>query len=335
MDTNTPWSAGSATGHQRTFYWHGEDAEPTVVDAYETDGFYDLAMDYLENRRDPSRPFACIVSVRPPHPPMNPPPDLAADWKGREIELPENVCFESRDPVRSFDEATILNERRMYYGMVQNLDHNVGRMMDFLERSGLADDTAVVFLSDHGELGGAHGLRRKSHPYKESIGIPLILRDPSRPGGRLIRQPVCTEDLFPTFLGLVGQEPRDRLPGADLSPLVRGERDGLDRAGVLLEFVGELRHNHWFYRQQWRGFHSGRYKYTTLGGNRGVESWQFFDLKEDPLEMENLLGDPRYEREARRHHRWLREALARTGDHCPLRPFDPAARPEPCRGGSQ
>lgn len=326
-----PKVGGERFDHQRTLFWH-DGAEPTVLEEYETDGLYGLAMDYLENQRDRSRPFACIVSVRPPHPPMNPPPDLAAQWADREVELPASVRFESADPRRPFDESTIREEWRMYYGMVQSLDANVGQMMDFLDRTGLAEETVVVFLSDHGELGGAHGLRRKSFPYEESVGIPLIVRHPRAPGGRVIEDPVCTEDLFPTFLGLAGVEPPVDLPGTNLSPLVRGERGRIDRPGVLLEFVGELRHNHWFYRQQWRAFRSRRYKYSVLGSGDRAASWQFFDLQEDPLETENRLGDPCYESEAHRHHEWLGRALAETGDHCRLRPFDPDARPEPYRG---
>ena len=61
--------------------------------------------------------------------------------------------------------------------MVENLDANVGKMMAFLKAEGLLDDTVVVFLSDHGELAGAHGLRAKQWPYEESVGIPLMVWD--------------------------------------------------------------------------------------------------------------------------------------------------------------
>ena len=93
--------------------------------------------------------------------------------------------------------------------------------------------------------------------------------------------------------------PRDPKPGLDLSPLARGELDGLDREGVLLEFVAEMRPGLPFHEETWRGFRTRRYKYTVLGDAHGGKPWQFFDLDEDPYELTNLVDDPTVRRRGR------------------------------------
>lgn len=173
-----------------------------------------------------------------------------------------------------------------------------------------------------GKLGGAHGLEEKQWPYEESVGIPLVVYDPRHPecAGRVVDDPTCTEDVFPTVLGLAGLRPKNPLPGTDLTPLIHGREDRLDRDGVMLEFVAELRPERVFSDAPWRAFRTRRYKYTVKGNNLGAEPWQFFDLETDPWEQRNLLGDPGYEPEIARHHGLLRRRILETADHFVLRP---------------
>ncbi|MFB6217983.1 MAG: sulfatase-like hydrolase/transferase, partial [Halobacteriaceae archaeon] len=212
----------------------------------------------------------------------------------------------------------VLDEMRAYYAMVENIDDNVGRLLDFLDTEGLREETAVVFLSDHGELLGSHGLLAKQHPYEESVGIPFVVSLPGEiDGGRVVEAPAATEDWFPTLLGLAGVDSGET-PGADLSGLLRGG-DPPDRPGVLLEFVAEQRAGGPYDDETWRGFRTERYKYTVKGGPEGGEPWQLFDLEEDPHEEENLLdGDP--PDAARELHGHLRDRLAATGDTYGLKP---------------
>jgi len=241
-------------------------------------------------------------------------------WEARDIVLPEN--FDVADPTQR--EAFILSRKR-YNAMVENLDANVGKMMVFLKAEGLLDDTVVVFLSDHGELAGAHGLRAKQWPYEESVGIPLMVWDSRvrERAGTVINDPTCTEDLFPTLLGLVGLTPKNEVPGTNLTPLIHGDVDALDREGVLLEFVAELRERPPFFDEVWRGFRTRDYKYTVKGNNMGGRPWQFFDLKNDPGEMNNLVDDPNYRDQVAHHHRLLCERMIETEDHFVLLPaFD-------------
>jgi arylsulfatase A-like enzyme len=301
-----------------TWYFEDDDLKPKPVPGYQTDGLCDITMDYLKNNRDASRPFCTVVSVEPPHDPFIAPEALQTTWEAREdISLPDNFSASDKDQREKFE-----LDRKRYYAMVENLDMNVGRMEAFLEKEGLRDNTIVIFLSDHGELNGSHGLRGKQWPYEESIGVPLIVKDPRVPerNGVDITDPVATEDLFPTILGLAGLDPRDSLPGTDLTSLIHGEIDHLERNGVLLEFVAELRQGLPFYDRVWRGFRTERFKYTVEGDNMGSKPWQFFDLEKDPGELNNLIDDPEHQDHIRRHHRLLRDRMAATEDHFVLLP---------------
>jgi arylsulfatase A-like enzyme len=139
-------------------------------------------------------------------------------------------------------------------------------------------------------------------------------------GGRVVTEPTCTEDLFPTLLGLAGLTPRDPKPGVDLTPLARGEVDALDREGVLLEFVAEMRPGLPFHDETWRGIRTRTAKYTVLGDAHGGKPWQFFDLEKDPYELENLVDDPAYADQVAHHHELLRTRLEETYDHYVLAP---------------
>ena len=300
-----------------TCYFEDDDPTPHRIDGYQTDGLFDLGMNYLRDGRDAARPFCMVISVEPPHDPFAAPEELQDAWEQRDITLPPN--FEAEDDNHR---DQLIRDRQRYNAMVENLDANVGRLRSFLAEHDLADDTVLVFLSDHGELAGAHGLRAKQWPYEESVGIPLIVYDPrhSDRAGTRLSAPTCSEDLFPTFLGLAGLTPQNDLPGANLAPLIHGESDQLDREGVLLEFVAELRERPPFYNAVWRGFRSERFKYTVKGDKFGAEPWQFFDLENDPYEMRNLIEDPAWADEIGRHHELLRARLEETLDPFVLRP---------------
>ncbi len=303
-----------------TCYFEDDDPTPITLDGYQTDGLFDIAMDYLRDGRDPTSPFCLVLSVEPPHPPYEAPPELEKAWKERDLQLPANFA-----PADQQQRQNWITQRQIYHAMVENLDDNVGRLRAFLSEQNLADDTIVVFLSDHGELGGAHGLNGKQHPFEESVGIPLIVCDPRHPerAGTRLTDPTSTEDLFPTLLGLAGLTGRDDLPGTDLTSLIHGETDQLDRPGVLLEFVAELRPNLPYYDAVWRGFRSPRYKYTVKGDKHGAAPWQFFDLEEDPTESNNLIDSAPGHPEIARHHAWLQQRMAATLDPLPLLPaFD-------------
>jgi arylsulfatase A-like enzyme len=299
---NDPWD---------TCYFVDDDPEPRPIHGFQTDGLFDIALDFLATRRDPGRPFLLVLSIEPPHPPYDAPEEFVRAWEGRPVQLPPNFQAPNEE-----ERLALLGERRNYCAAIENLDANVGRLVGFLEDAGLKHESVVVFVADHGELGGSHGLREKQYPYEESIGIPLIVADWThlQQAGRTLSELVCTEDLFPTLLGLAGQGGKTT-PGTDLTPLMRGHAPRLPREGVLLEFVSEFRPNMPFYRETWRGVRTERYKYTVLGAGDVGHPWQLFDLERDPYELTNLVADPAHSSIMQRHHSLLKGQLKTTGDH--------------------
>jgi len=316
-----------------TYYFVDDEPAARPLGAYQTDGLFDLAMNHLATR-DAGRPFFTVISVEPPHPAYVAPPADQQRWSGRELVLPPNfmapfdvdqIAYEFLWPgcqAGSRGREAVLADRRTYYAMIENLDDNVGRLLVFLSGHGLARNTIVMLVADHGDLQGCHSLMGKEFPFEESVGIPLIVWHEGMdwPAGKTVDLPTNTEDLFPTLLGLAGLRPTDPAPGADLSPLVMGRPGGPDREGVLLEFVDETRRGASFHEELWRAFRSQRYKYVTLGGPEGAKPWLFFDLQLDPHELTNRLDDPVAADQVRRHHRLLRDAILKTGDHYPLSP---------------
>ncbi|MBT4136890.1 MAG: sulfatase-like hydrolase/transferase [Candidatus Latescibacteria bacterium] len=299
-----------------TCYFKDDDPTPIKIEGYQTDGLFDIGMNHVKNRSE-DHPFSMIISVEPPHDPFEAPEDLQTAWENRDITLPNNFDVEDPDA-----KAHFILQRKRYNAMVENLDQNMGRLMAFLDAENLIDNTVVIFVADHGEMGGAHGLRAKQWPYEESVGVPLMVWDPriKERGGTTIEDPTCTEDLFPTLLGLAGLRPKNPLQGTDLTPLIHGEVDCLDREGVLLEFVAELRERPVFYDEVWRGFRTQKYKYTVKGTNMSGHPWQFFNLEKDPGEMNNLIDDPTYRDEIAKVHQMLCDRMIETEDHFVLSP---------------
>lgn len=299
-----------------TVYFADDDPAPRHIEGYQTDGLVDLFEHYVLHDRDRRRPFFCVVSVEPPHPPYIAPPEYVTRVRGRELIMPPHVADSSKK--RHLREHTI-----NYYAMIENLDANVGLVIRRLEEEQLMENTIFMFLSDHGDLLGAHGLRNKQYPYEESVGIPLVVYSANAQlvaKGQVVSTPTCTEDLYPTLLGLVGSKAGDAKPGFDLSPLMRGEAHEVDRPGVMLQFVAETRPGAPFYDKAWRAFRAERYKYVVLGDEFGGTPWQLFDLANDPYEMHNLIDDPNSRTVLKELHGLLYERLMETQDDYALKP---------------
>src|SRR5271165_4168547 len=148
-------------------------------------------------------------------------------------------AFKAVWPQMIFETATDLGYRRLYYYLHKLVDQAIGRILETLEQSGMADDTIVVFTSDHGDLLGAHGglIQKWCNAFDEATRVPLLIAGPGiAPRGDGVNIPTSHVDLIPTLLGLAGIDPGEAvvgvaahhdevqpLPGRDLSPLVRGQ----------------------------------------------------------------------------------------------------------------
>ena len=175
-----------------------------------------------------------------------------------------------------------------YLGTVAAVDESVGRVLDWLEASGQADNTIVVYTSDQGFYLGEHGWFDKRFMYEESLRTPLVMQYPGKiaPGTR-VAAPVQNVDYAPTFLDFAGLGPRDTIQGRSLRPVVDGDAPADWRDAIYYHYY------------EYPGFHSvrahygvkqGRYKLMRFYGD--IDQWEFYDLQTDPSEMRNRINDP-------------------------------------------
>jgi arylsulfatase A-like enzyme len=279
---------------------HGHDASGTPVEHYrlpgfETDALTNLFIDYLEERgreraSEGARPFFAALSVHPPHGPLVAPDEWLARHRPADIRLRPNV-----PPVERVRERA-RTDLAGYYSLIENLDHNFGRIIDALEAAGLAESTYVLFFSDHGDMLGSHGRVFKGVPWEESIRVPFLIACNGEPlRASEDRVLINHVDIAPTTLGLCGVDAPDWMAGADYSGLFVAGRELPaplpDSAFLQLVDPGFIHGIAIDRERPWRGVVTrDGWKYAVLEG----QPWLMYDLNEDPYETTNLALDGRY-----------------------------------------
>jgi arylsulfatase A-like enzyme len=248
---------------------------------YETEGLLDYAFEFVDASEDD--PFLLFVSPHPPHfTPFEFAPEECYAGLPTALELPANV------PPERVAEAQEMY--RHYLAMIRAVDTMVGRVTAHLEKRGLADDTILVFASDHGTQAGAHGVRpwSKKHPYEESIRIPTLVRWPGVLEAGAERDALFgMPDFFPTLCGLAGVPVPRTVEGRDLSGSLLGTTDANEQQALLL--MNFSKYFDWFEDgAEWRGVRTATATYAEWLDGRV----QLFDLTNDPLQMRNLASEP-------------------------------------------
>ena len=182
---------------------------------------------------------------------------------------------------------------RDYLRVITSVDRNVGIVLDYLEKEGLLDNTMIVYTSDQGFYMGEHGWFDKRFMYEESFRTPLLVR---LPGGKKgdVAQLVQNIDYGPTFLELAGVEVPEEMHGESFLPLLKGEKTQW-RDALYYHFY-EYPAEHAVKRHY--GVRDGRYKLIHFYND--IDSWELYDLKNDPNELNNLYGKPGTERITKR-----------------------------------
>ena len=175
---------------------------------------------------------------------------------------------------------------RDYAKTVKSLDDNVGKVLDYLEKEGLLDNTLVVYTSDQGFYMGEHGWFDKRFMYEESMRTPLIMRLPEGFDKRGdIPQLVQNIDYAPTFLELAGVSVPSDIQGVSLLPLLKGESPADWRTSLYYHFY-EYPAEHAVKRHY--GVRTDRYKLIHFYND--IDVWELYDLQNDPMEMHNIFG---------------------------------------------
>jgi arylsulfatase A-like enzyme len=177
-----------------------------------------------------------------------------------------------------------------YLRTIQSVDRNTGRLLDYIDSSGLKDNTLVVYTSDQGFYLGEHGWFDKRFMYEESLRTPLIMRLPSGYSAKGdITEMVQNIDLAPTFLDLAGVKPPDDMQGISLKPLFNKVKPRKWRDAIYYHYY-EFPAEHAVRRHY--GIRTDRYKLIHFYND--IDTWELYDLSADPHEMNNLIDDPGY-----------------------------------------
>jgi arylsulfatase A-like enzyme len=312
--------------------------DPEMIDAeglkvwpgYVTDLITDMCLEWLDGR-DQEKPFCLLCHHKAPHRPWEPDEKHATTYDG--VEIPEPVTFDddyserasaaaaaemrierdfnARDlkgeppPGLTPQERKKWNYQRYikdYLRCVASVDDNVGRLLDYLDEKGLAEDTLVVYTSDQGFFLGDHGWYDKRFMYEESLRMPLIMRYPREiAAGSANADLVLNLDFPALFLELAGVPIPESFQGRSFRPLLHGETPDDWRQGLYYRYWMHKAHHNVYAHY---GLRTHRYKliyyYNDALGQAGAidetydPEWELFDLEQDPYELHNVYDNPAY-----------------------------------------
>ncbi|MEN8249793.1 MAG: sulfatase/phosphatase domain-containing protein [Bacteroidota bacterium] len=342
----------------------------TTITGYVTDIITDLTIKWLEEKRNPEKPFLMMYLHKAPHRPWWPSPEKFKEFTKKTFPEPATLFddYSNRGAAAKSAEMNILNhmmyghdmkiypetmaemgtvepevgeianyfkyssyargneeqkaqykptldsinnwfkenwpslndEEKMkwkyqrymqdYLGCISSVDDNVGRVLDYLDESGLAENTIVIYTSDQGFYLGEHGWFDKRFIYNESFKTPLLIRWPNEINPGITNEEMVQNlDFAQTFLEIAGIAAPEDMQGESLVPLLKGENDKWTRHAVYYHYY-EYPAVHMVKRHY--GIVTKEYKLVHFYND--VDEWELYDREKDPYEVNNVYDDPAY-----------------------------------------
>ena len=291
------------------------------IDGYTTDILTDQAIDWMkaQTAAKPSQPFFLTLAHKAVHAEFEAAPRHRGAYATERIPYPDTMAD---TPANYEMKPRWVREQRnswhgvdfMYHGAMEfdsfyraycetllALDDSVGRVLDYLESSGLDQSTLVIYMSDNGFLLGEHGLIDKRHAYEESMRIPMLVYAPGYvPAGSVVNQLVRNIDIAPTILELARVRNPEKMDGRSVLAALRGEPVSLN-GEMLYEYYWEYAFPH---TPTTLALRDDRYKFIYYPGVWDLQ--ELYDLQTDPKERHNLIAAPEHEAriEAMRKRLW-------------------------------
>jgi len=244
------------------------------------------ALERLKNEQ-----FILTCSFHCPHVPITPSEPYASMYKAADLLTPSSIeDRRENSPYNPGKIEPLYNEKDKvqymtanYYAFVTEIDEWVGKILNKLDELKLAENTLVIFVSDHGEMLGAHGMRGKFNFYEESVRVPFLFRYPGKiKAGQTVSTPVSVLNIFPTILDYAGVKSI--------------ATDGYSLKGVM-EGTASPKYDFAVSEWQWENanvpsimIRTENWKLMTTHRSGGKDIEALFDMKNDPYEMNNLLG---------------------------------------------
>ncbi|HSI35273.1 MAG TPA: sulfatase [Tepidisphaeraceae bacterium] len=305
---------GQGRYHDPIFLTNGQ---RNVVKGYVTDVITDKVIERLE-KRDKSKPFCFLYHHKAPHRAWEPDDKHAKMYEDGDIPLPETFWDDyknrgtaakdqdmsvaktlTKTDLKIDPPAGLTGEKLVewkyqryikdYLRVVASVDDNVGRVLDYLDKTGLAQNTIVIYTADNGFFLGDHGWFDKRFMYEQSMRVPLMIRYPGKiKAGSVAKELVNNVDFAPTFLDYAGVKVPEDMQGRSMRPILEGQTPADWRKSIYYRYYEfpQPHHVHPHY-----GIRTDRYKLIFFNT---LNEWEMYDLEKDPNEMKNVYLAPDY-----------------------------------------
>lgn len=287
--------------------WLSDPVEPHEAESprwqgYETEGLMDYVEEFLG--KNAHRPFLMMLSPHQPHITQG---KFAPDRFYRDLPETFDLPWDCRPEIHAQTQVML----RDYLAMVLALDEMVGRVLNLLDKMGLADKTYFVFTSDHGTQLGLQDLPPwdKQYPYEACVRVPFLISGPGIAAGARVPIMMTPVDIMPTLCSLAGVPVPRTVEGMDLAPALLGRKDARYRDHALLmnfsAAYGSLREG-----REWRGVRTHSHTYVRwLDGRR-----ELYDLAADPRQSRNLAGEATHAELLQEAEELMQKLLRERGD---------------------
>jgi len=311
-------------GFEKDDYWHDSSysgVQPYTsrvpLQHYGETWVGEKSVDYIRQQSGKEQPFFLWTSFYKPHNPYNPPAPYHGRVDPESLPVPATVeptkfkrgrvheerstFYESKGATASLNPRKIQEARARYCECVQVIDDQIGAIIDTLVATGQWENTAIIFVSDHGDMLGDHGHWHKTLAYESSAGVPLLLKAPGLPRGEQSEELASTIDLMPTCLELAGIQLPTDIDGISLLEAAR-QPTRTQREALYLECSNRLSAWHAVVYENWKYIH------FINGGEE-----ELYDLNKDPDELSNLAGVPAFDKQQQSMRHTLRNTLKAQG----------------------
>lgn len=287
------WTAyGTYDYHLNPLYWGTDDGRDDFYYVNQWGPIYevDQAIGYLESISGSDKPFAMMISMNPPHTAYELVPDR---YKQLYADLNVDSIVNTMPHLKNQQQSNVnlfKTSIKNYYACITGVDEQFGRIIQELKDRDLFDNTIIVFVSDHGDAMGMHGVVGKNVFYEEAMRVPFLIAwgnelKPRQDNDLMI----SLEDFCPTILSMMGLT--DKIPATvqtrDLSKQVMGSKEGMPESQMYMQYsnVNETGKN---LTTGARGLRTKQYTYAVRYNNGKITEEFLFDREKDPYQMNNI-----------------------------------------------
>jgi len=290
-------------------YTLNDNGKRVPQDGYITTLLTRKAVEFLEQQSGSDQPFFLYLSHKAVHGPFTPEPKYKGTLKNVPFELPESSelltdnlrnrprwLLDQRNSWHGMDfplhtDTPVEDYYRSYCEALRTVDDSIGSVMEQLKKMGIYDDTLVIYMGDNGYMFGEYGLIDKRVAYETSSRVPMLMQCPSLiKGGTVVDEVVANIDIAPTVMEAMGVKKPAHMDGQSFLPLAQGKSIPW-RDYFLYVYYWEQNYPQTPTHFSLRG---DQYKYTTYYGLWDTD--ELFDIQADPMEQNNLIHEPSYEK---------------------------------------